>query len=263
MVEALMLVLLGMLVMTLISLALAPVLWARAARVTTEKIQQDVHSAAFDEASQTVSRKYEGELAERESALRSEIEQLEASRDKISAEASGRVNTLEETRNSLEQQIAVLEQEITRRDDLLEEANTRYQALADRIAGLGSRADALGREAADLGSRAGTLSSEIADLGQSHHDIAQSLHPETAPAVAATTAEPAPVEAPATPEPISVTVEQPAEDTAAAADDAPETNGAAEMDAEDAADETPHEPVPAQEPSLSDRIRALRDGASA
>ena len=41
MVEALMLVLLGMLVMTLISLALAPVLWARAARVTTEKIQQD------------------------------------------------------------------------------------------------------------------------------------------------------------------------------------------------------------------------------
>ena len=122
--------------------------------------------------------------------------------------------------------------------------------------------DALGREAADLGSRAGTLSSEIADLGQSHHDIAQSLHPETAPAVAATTAEPAPVEAPATPEPISVTVEQPEEDTAAA-DDAPETNGAAAMTAEDAADETPHEPVPAQEPSLSDRIRALRDGASA
>lgn len=292
MVEALMLVLLGMLVMTLISLALAPVLWARAARVTTEKIQQDVHSAAFDEASQTVSRKYEGELAERESALRSEIEQresalrseieqLEASRDKISAEASGRVNALEETRTvleetrasleqqvaGLEQQVAGLETEIGRRDDLLEEANSRYQALADRIAGLGSRADSLGREAADLGSRAGALSSEIADLGQTHHEIAQSLHPETAVAapapVAAAATEPAPADTTATPEPISVTVEQPDEDTVAAADDAPDTNGAASMKPDEDADEAPHEPIPAQEPSLSDRIRALRDGASA
>jgi len=277
MLEALMLVLLGMLIMTLVSLALAPVLWARAARITTDKVQQDVHSAAFSEAAQSVSQKYEGELAQRETAMRTEIEQLEASREKISAEASGRVNQLEETRNNLEQQVAVLQQtvadlehDMAERDGRLEDATNRYKALSESIGTLGARADALGREAADLGSRAENLSGEISGLGQSHHQIAQSLHmPEPLSETADTAAPMAAAPEPAAPEP----ADEPADDTTLElsetvtinSDMGPEAEslepGTAESGDEDESTSAAVQAPP--EPTLSDRIRALRDGASA
>lgn len=279
MLEALMLVLLGMLIMTLVSLALAPVLWARAARITTEKVQQDVHSAAFSEAAQSVSQKYEGELAQRETAMRTEIEQLEASREKISAEASGRVNQLEETRNNLEQQVVVLQQSVAdlqqtvadlehdmaERDGRLEEATNRYKALSESIGTLGTRADALGREAADLGSRAESLSGEISGLGQSHHEIAQSLHMpeplnETADTAAPMAAAPEPAD-----EPADDTTLELSEPVTVNSNMRPEAEslepGTAESGDEDESTSAAVQAPP--EPTLSDRIRALRDGASA
>lgn len=280
MAEALMLVLLGVLIMALAALALAPLLWARAAKVTTERVRQDVHSAAFNEASDHVSKKYEGKIAAREGSLLTEIQQLEASRDKISSEASSRVSALEETR-------VTLEQEIANRDALLAESESQMQALADNVRNLGTRADSLGREAADLGSRAEALSSEIAGLGESHHEIAQSLHPEAVPAspsVAApvaydeTVATEAPADAAApTPE---VAAHDPAQQFVS--DDAAYDQGSdqnaeqAEPDqqpdqqAEPEPDQQPEQPeqqvaaaAAPKEPTLSDRIRALRDGVSA
>lgn len=269
MVEALMLVLLGVLIMALAALALAPVLWARAARVTADKVRDDVHSVAFDEASEHVSQHYEGELAQRETALRSEIEELAASREKISAEATGRVSALENERASLEETRAVLEQQIAERDAMLVDSERMYQALSENISALGARADALGREAADLGSRAEALSSEIAGLGQSHHDIAQSLHTTPAPATAdqlpATEVE---TQTPPEPQPISLSEEQSAAIVEKVSQETPEPVGAetaslssagakaSNTDIEDAS-------LAASEASLSDRIKALRDGVSA
>jgi predicted nucleic acid-binding Zn-ribbon protein len=273
MLEALMLVLLGMLIMTLVSLALAPVLWARAARITTEKVQQDVHSAAFSEAAQSVSQKYEGELAQRETAMRTEIEQLEASREKISAEASGRVNQLEETRNNLEQQVAVLQQtvadlehDMAERDGRLEDATSRYKALSESIGTLGARADALGREAADLGSRAENLSGEISGLGQSHHEIAQSLHmPQSISETADTTTPMAAAPESAAFESADDTTLELSETVTINSDMRPEAEslepGTAESGGEGESTSAAVQAPP--EPTLSDRIRALRDGASA
>ena len=262
-----MLVLLGMLIAVLASLALAPLLWARAARVTTERVQQDVHSAAFNEASDHVSRKYEGKLAEREGALKSEIEQLEASREKISAEASSRVSALEETRTNLEQEIAT-------RDAQLAESDRLFKALAENVSSLGARADALGREAADLGSRAEALSTEITGLGASHEEIARSLHPEAASdAPPAATA--AAISAPALPAPVAPTTVSQDEPALAEPEDpapappvpAPQIAATVPEPAGDKAEEeTPQTKVPSAltaESSLSDRIRALRDGVSA
>ena len=280
MAEALMLILLGMLIAILASLALAPMLWARAARVTTERIEQDVHSAAFSEASDHVSRKYEGKLAEREGALRSEIEQregalrseieqLEASREKISSEASSRVSALEETRTTLEQEIAV-------RDAQLAESDHLFRSLAENVRNLGARADSLGREAADLGSRAEALSTEITNLGESHQDIAHALHPEATPEPAPLT--PAPV---AYEEPVAAELEEPTPVSqpteAEQSEQMPEPEATAQQimttPPDPVEDETGIDPedtaepeVPAEiatEPTHSDRIRALRDGVSA
>lgn len=266
MAEALMLVLLGVLIMALAALALAPLLWARAAKVTTERVRQDVHSAAFNEASDHVSKKYEGKIAAREGSLLTEIQQLEASRDKISSEASSRVSALEETR-------AALEQEIANRDALLAESENQMHALAENVRNLGARADSLGREAADLGSRAEALSSEITGLGESHHEIAQSLHPEAAP-VAAAPAVAAPVahdetiaaEAPTDPSAPSPETSAPEATQTFVSEDVTPNKGAEE--AEPAPQpEQPEQDIPAstapKEPTLSDRIRALRDGVSA
>ncbi|MEO0962406.1 MAG: hypothetical protein AAFY01_08260 [Pseudomonadota bacterium] len=277
MAEALMLVLLGVLIMALAALALAPLLWARAAKVTTERVRQDVHSAAFHEASDHVSKKYEGKIAAREGSLLTEIQQLEASRDKISSEASSRVSALEEAR-------ANLEQEIANRDALLAESESQMQALADNVRNLGARADSLGREAADLGSRAEALSSEIAGLGESHHEIAQSLHPEAAPAspsVAAPVAYDETVAAEAPADTAAPTPEASAPDQAQqfVSDDTAYEQGLEqsaehaepdrqpEQHVEPQPDPQPEPPVAAaaapKEPTLSDRIRALRDGVSA
>jgi predicted nucleic acid-binding Zn-ribbon protein len=269
MAEALMLVLLGVLIMALASLALAPLLWARAARVTTERVRQDVHSAAFHEASDHVSKKYEGKIAAREGSLLTEIQQLEASRDKISSEASSRVSALEETR-------ANLEREIANRDALLAESESQMQALAENVRNLGARADSLGREAADLGSRAEALSSEIAGLGESHHEIAQSLHPEAAPAASSVAAPVAYDETIATESPVEASAPTPevsAYDPAqqSVSDDATYNQGS-DQSADQAGpdqqpEQQPEQPVTAspapKEPTLSDRIRALRDGVSA
>ncbi|MEP0069286.1 hypothetical protein [Pyruvatibacter sp.] len=269
MAEALMLVLLGVLIMALAALALAPLLWARAAKVTTERVRQDVHSAAFHEASDHVSKKYEGKIAAREGSLLTEIQQLEASRDKISSEASSRVSALEETR-------VTLEQEIANRDALLAESESQMHALAENVRNLGARADSLGREAADLGSRAEALSSEITGLGESHHEIAQSLHPEAAPAAPSVAAPVAYDEtvAPAAPaEAAAPTPETSAQDTTQqfVSDDAALDHGeepGAGLAADQAEpDQQPEQQVAAspapKEPTLSDRIRALRDGVSA
>ncbi len=278
MLEALMLVLLGMLIMALAALALAPLLWARAARVTTQRVQQDVHSAAFDEASEHVSQKYEGEIAQREGLLRSEIEQLEASRDKISSEATSRVTALEEVRTTLEQDVASLEREVTTRDAQLAESDRLFQALAENVRSLGSRADSLGREAADLGSRAEALSSEISSLSDSHKEIAHSLHPETAPVQDEVAAAPVVHEQPVTeqadmPEPATEVTAQPEEQENPREEEAPKTDVTA-APADDMADTQLSNAVPEAEEdkppkalpvetSLSDRIRALREGVSA
>ena len=285
MAEALMLVLLGVLIMALAALALAPLLWARAAKVTTERVRQDVHSAAFHEASDHVSKKYEGKIAAREGSLLTEIQQLEASRDKISSEASSRVSALEETQASLEQEIA-------NRDALLAESENQMQALAENVRNLGARADSLGREAADLGSRAEALSSEIVGLGESHHEIAQSLHPEAAPAspsVAAPVAYDETVAAEAPADASAPTPETPAHDTAQqfvsddttydqssdqSADqvtdesagqsaDQPEPDRQLEPQVEQQPDQQVKAGATPKEPTLSDRIRALREGVSA
>lgn len=277
MAEALMLVLLGVLIMALAALALAPMIWARAAKVTTERVRQDVQSAAFNEASDHVSKKYEGKIAAREGTLLTEIQQLEASRDKISSEASTRVNALEEARTNLEQEIA-------HRDTLLAESEQQMQVLAESVRNLGARADSLGREAADLGSRAEALSTEISGLGESHHEIAQSLHPEAAPAspsVAApvafdeTVAIEAPADAAAPAPEISAhdQAQQFISDDAAYDQGSEQSAEQAEPDqqpdqqAEPEPDQQPEQQVAAaaapKEPTLSDRIRALRDGVSA
>jgi len=265
MLEALMLVLLGMLIMALAALALAPLLWARAARVTTQRVQQDVHSAAFSEASQHVSRKYEGEIAQREGALRSEIEQLEASREKISSEATSRVTALEESRTTLERDVANLEHEVATRDAQLAESDRLFQALAENVRSLGSRADSLGREAADLGSRAEALSGEIAGLGEAHNEIAHSLHPETAPAAEPVATAPVVYEDPSIQNEPEVTVEpeNAYADVAATSDQdvkpAEHPEGSQPIETEDEAQPK----ALATETSLSDRIRALREGVSA
>lgn len=273
MLEALMLVLLGMLIMALAALAMAPLLWARAARVTTQRVQQDVHSAAFDEASEHVSQKYEGEIAQREGLLRSEIEQLEASREKISSEATSRVTALEEARTTLEQDVASLEREVATRDAQLAESDRLFQALAENVRSLGSRADSLGREAADLGSRAEALSGEISGLGAAHNEIAHSLHPETAPATDPVATAPVVYEAPTTqeepvgtadPAPEPVEPETPHTPEKAAAPE-PDTSPQESLESgapADVQDETPPKAL-AAETSLSDRIRALREGVSA
>ncbi len=244
MLEALMLVLLGALIAGLAALALAPLLWARAARVTTQRVQQDVHSAAFSEASEHVSQRYEGEIAQREGVLRSEIEQLEASREKISTEASGRVSALEESRTQLEQEIA-------NRDAVLAEREQELRTLSENVRSLGARADALGREAADLGTRAGALSGEISDLGRSHHKIADTLQ----------TSDPAPEpEPPATPEPTTKSEAEP--ETYSLSTE--EVAGKPDTDADtDDADTDDADKAPIVSASLSDRIRALRNGVSA
>ncbi len=273
MAEALMLVLLGVLIMALASLALAPLLWARAAKVTTERVRQDVHSAAFNEATDHVSKKYEGKIAAREGSLLTEIQQLEASRDKISSEASSRVSALEETR-------ANLEQEIANRDALLAESESQMQALAENVRNLGARADSLGREAADLGSRAEALSSEIAGLGESHHEIAQSLHPQAAPAASSVAAPVAYDETVETQAPADAAAPTPEASAHDAAQQFVTADATSEQEADQAADQPerglqpehqvqqePEQQVTAatapKEPTLSDRIRALRDGVSA
>lgn len=210
--------------MGLVALALAPVLWARAARVTAERLHDDVHSAAFSQASEDVSRRYEAKLSTRERALRAEIEELEASRDKISAEASARVGELEEVRTRLEREIAA-------RDAALAESREAAAALAGEMRGLEDRARSLGEEAADLGARAEALA-------------------RAAPA----------------PEPVAEPAAEPAAETVAETWEEPPQEPAASgmADAGHEAEPEPEPPAEGAPPStLSDRIRALREGVSA
>ena len=153
MLESLMLVLLGALLMGLVALALAPLLWARAARLTADRLHDEAHSTAFSRASQDVSRRYEEKLTARETALRAEIGELEASRDKISGEASARINDLEEARTRLEHELEVtrdrLTGEIAARDRRLTQARASLAALAAEARQLAARADALDQEQED------------------------------------------------------------------------------------------------------------------
>lgn len=251
MLEAFMLILLGVLIMALISLALAPLLWSRAARITTQRVQQDVHSTAFSEASQHVSKRYEGKIAERESALRAEIAQLEASRESISAEASNRVSNLEQTRARLEQDIAA-------RDAQLAESQRLFQELAQSVRSLSDRADMLDR---------------------AHHEIAAPSHapddqqPATAQAVSHQMApepdpnyepEPGYEPEPTHEAPSAVQHEPVTEQSApAVAQTQDEQNDAETPAPAQAARETPAMPDLPRETTLSDRIRALRNGVSA
>jgi|GEM_PF-4466209 len=278
MIEALMLVLLGVLIMALASLALAPILWARAARVTTERLHNDVHSAAFNEASEHVSRRYEGELAQREGALRTEIEQLEASRAKISTEASSRVSTLEEERARLEQENVDLKQTVADQDARLVESEQVLATLTEGLRGLGDRAQALVSDATEISDRAGSLGTELAELSSSHQDVAASLAAPAAatydePAVAPETvayeepqaAESAPEADNLPPEPVAAVAELPPQEdglVGSAGDEAalPDDTVA---EAEPETQPEPESPAGQPEMSLSDRIRALREGVSA
>lgn len=148
MIEALMLVALGVLIMGLVALALAPVLWARAARVTAQRMHDELHAAALARARSEMTARFEQEMERREAALRDEIAALEASREKISAEASERVSELEQTRARLEAELA--------------SARTQHDSARNALAMLASEARALSARAESLDTAAQTLAGKAA-----------------------------------------------------------------------------------------------------